>query len=456
MDYYIGFDVSKGYSDLVVLDPDGKVQKTGRYDDTQAGHQAVGRLLTQLLEGGRARVGLEATGGLERNWFRLFHSLREKGAPIEVYRLNPLSVKRFLSAKLHRNVTDEVSARGIADYLRCSNAITPTRPPDPQLEGAQLLFRHVRYRIEQAAALKNRLQALLPVVHPELVRYCRSHFAGWLLEVLSLYPTAELLSRARVSDLEKIPFLPSGRAVKLVESARQSVASLAVVGTELVVQDLVAELKRFELQVAHLQECVLAQLRGNEEFEILCSIPCVGAWSAACLLLHLGSFTNFRSVSAVTAFVGLDPATNRSGDGSVKVGISKRGPSDVRALLYMCAWSGIQFNPVLAAYYTRLVSVGKPKMVALVATMRKLLGLAWYCIMKREQFRVSEPVPSEATSEVAAGAVSDVGTEPQLATASVQHIEAPVTRREARRRTTPAAPSSRTVASGRNKSKAEV
>ncbi len=49
------------------------------------------------------------------------------------------------------------------------------------------------------------------------------------------------------------------------------------------------------------------------------------------------------------------------------------GRSAVRAALYMAALVGSRHNPILKAFYQRLVASGKPKKVALVACMRKLL-----------------------------------------------------------------------------------
>ena len=45
----------------------------------------------------------------------------------------------------------------------------------------------------------------------------------------------------------------------------------------------------------------------------------------------------------------------------------------MRTVLYMGALAAITFNPPLRAFYQRLVANGKPKKVALVAVMRKLL-----------------------------------------------------------------------------------
>lgn len=51
------------------------------------------------------------------------------------------------------------------------------------------------------------------------------------------------------------------------------------------------------------------------------------------------------------------------------------GRSSVRHVLYMATLSATRFNPVIKIFYDRLVVAGKPKKVAIVACMRKLLGI---------------------------------------------------------------------------------
>jgi transposase len=51
------------------------------------------------------------------------------------------------------------------------------------------------------------------------------------------------------------------------------------------------------------------------------------------------------------------------------------GRAPVRAVLYMGALVGTRCNPVLRAFYRRLLAAGKPKTVALTACMRKLLTI---------------------------------------------------------------------------------
>ncbi|MFH1856056.1 MAG: transposase [Candidatus Omnitrophota bacterium] len=49
------------------------------------------------------------------------------------------------------------------------------------------------------------------------------------------------------------------------------------------------------------------------------------------------------------------------------------GRKDVRKALFLVCLAVIQFNPTLKKFYNQLVSSGKAKMTALVATMRKLI-----------------------------------------------------------------------------------
>jgi len=51
------------------------------------------------------------------------------------------------------------------------------------------------------------------------------------------------------------------------------------------------------------------------------------------------------------------------------------GRAPVREKLYMAALVGIRFNQTLRAFYLRLLQHGKPKKLALVACMRKLLTI---------------------------------------------------------------------------------
>lgn len=56
--------------------------------------------------------------------------------------------------------------------------------------------------------------------------------------------------------------------------------------------------------------------------------------------------------------------------------IRRTGNSRLRKCLYFPAITAIKHNPVISESYKRLLHRGKPKMIALVAAMRKLLVIA--------------------------------------------------------------------------------
>ena len=76
----------------------------------------------------------------------------------------------------------------------------------------------------------------------------------------------------------------------------------------------------------------------------------------------------------IAALVGVAPFNRDSGRMRGKRTIWG-GRAKVRAALYMAALVASNHNPVLKPFYDRLVELGKPKKLALVAVMRKLLTI---------------------------------------------------------------------------------
>jgi transposase len=76
----------------------------------------------------------------------------------------------------------------------------------------------------------------------------------------------------------------------------------------------------------------------------------------------------------IAKLVGVAPLADDSGQRQGKRSIWG-GRAQVRAVVYMAAIVAMRHNPVIRAFYERLVSAGKPKKVAIVACMRKLLTI---------------------------------------------------------------------------------
>ena len=109
----------------------------------------------------------------------------------------------------------------------------------------------------------------------------------------------------------------------------------------------------------------------REEDDILQSFPGIGRQTS---LMVLGGLREIGTVSGsqIASLVGLAPMNRDSGKqrGKRRTG---GGRSHLRAALFMPTLSAIRHNPMIRAYYQRLIKSGKPRMVAVVACMRKIL-----------------------------------------------------------------------------------
>lgn len=107
--------------------------------------------------------------------------------------------------------------------------------------------------------------------------------------------------------------------------------------------------------------------------ELLTSVPGVGNTVARTLLAELPELGSLDR-RQIASLAGLCPFTRRSGKWRGKSFICG-GRSGVRAALFMSAMVAKKHNPVLRAFYERLIARGKSKMAALIAVARKLLTM---------------------------------------------------------------------------------
>jgi transposase len=105
--------------------------------------------------------------------------------------------------------------------------------------------------------------------------------------------------------------------------------------------------------------------------DLLTSVPGVGRVVATTLLAELPELGSLNR-REIGALVGVCPFSRDSGARRGKR-LIWGGRSSVRAALYMATLCATRFNPIIKAFYRRLVDAGKHKKVAIVACMRKLL-----------------------------------------------------------------------------------
>ena len=109
----------------------------------------------------------------------------------------------------------------------------------------------------------------------------------------------------------------------------------------------------------------------REKDDLLRTVPGVGEQISLTLLANLPELGTLNR-RQVAALVGVAPYNRDSGTLRGKRAVWG-GRSRVRAVLYMGALVASRHNPAIRDFYQRLLAAGKPKKVALVASMRKLL-----------------------------------------------------------------------------------
>jgi transposase len=136
-------------------------------------------------------------------------------------------------------------------------------------------------------------------------------------------------------------------------------------------------LRALEKELASLNTDIDDAVRGSpawrEKENLLSSVPGIGPVISSTLIAELPELGQL-SRREIAALAGLAPFTRQSGRWRGKSCIGG-GRTAVRTALFMGAFVAKRHNPVLKAFFDRLVAAGKPKMVALIAVARKLLTI---------------------------------------------------------------------------------
>ena len=159
-------------------------------------------------------------------------------------------------------------------------------------------------------------------------------------------------------------------AMLAAERARrqQAAPGLARVSIARSVTFLEDELRSLDLEI---DKTVRGTPVWRDKENLLASVPGIGKTIARTLLAELPELGTLNP-KQIAALAGLAPYTRQSGKWRGRSFIGG-GRTVVRTALFMGALVAARHNPVLKAFRDRLVASGKPKLVALIATARKLL-----------------------------------------------------------------------------------
>jgi transposase len=136
-------------------------------------------------------------------------------------------------------------------------------------------------------------------------------------------------------------------------------------------------LKALEKELTSVDSDIDEAVRGSPVWRakenLLSSVPGIGPTIARTLIAELPELGRLGR-REIAALAGLAPFTRQSGQWRGRSFIGG-GRTAVRTALFMGALVAKKHNPVLKAFFDRLVDAGKPKMLALIAVARKLLTI---------------------------------------------------------------------------------
>ena len=386
---FAGIDIgSRKHGVAIVDERGGLLGKARMIAESRAGYD---KLFVYLGSPDDLLITMEATG---HYWQNLFSTLTGHGYRVAV--VNPLRTSRFAGEDLVRAKTDLVDAVSIARFG--AQKRPQTREPRTELE--EQLQDIVRFRdrlVQDMGDRMRQLQRMLELCFPELLPQLDRLDTDLALKIIERCPTAQHASRAKAGYLAKLVYdgshcIGRERARRIVEAGHSSIGSKGGPDFEEAIGWCCRDIREFRERIERLNKQIAALVVQHEVGSLLVTIPGIAAQTAAYIIAEAGNPARFRNAAAFCAFVGVTPKPNLSGVRSHKsFKMSRIGSNKLRKALYMPTLVAVRHNPWLKRFYERLVAKGKPKKVAMIAGMHKLLKAVYAVARDRRAFEPRLP-----------------------------------------------------------------
>jgi transposase len=392
---FLGPDLQTAAPDLEVL-------------ESAAGYARLRQRLIDLVARFGAvhfHVRLDAAGLYADNLLAWLGTLDLDGAAFTISCGDTQRNKNYRVAVYGHQKSDPVEARSCARY-----ALTERPRPGVAIPPALVPLRQVAARLQavvrQRTRLVNQLHQLLARTYPELAVLVKDITTGWVLELLTRFPTARLLARATEADLQAIAYLPHDRIGGLLDAARASVGSLHGDIADDLVRDQVRQVRDTTARQKRLESLLISAFRDLPTSNHLDTIKGIGEVTAAVLTAFILDIDRFATAGQLVNYFGVLPVEASSGvdrdgtpRGPKRYRMSPRGNDLVRRYLWMAALSAARHNPACRALYARVRAKHPDKpSIAIGHVMRKLLHLA-FAVWKTDRPFDPKHYPWEGVNE---------------------------------------------------------
>lgn len=412
----VGIDTARYGHRVAFLRPDRQpAAKPLTVLESRAGYTALHQRLQQLHQQhpqAHFHVRIDAAGQYAAN---LEHFLRGLALPMTLSIGEPKRNKDYQKAHFPKRTSDDTESQAMARFavVEMPKATTPVAPTMTMLRE---VAGRLQAKVKQSTQAINRLHNLVARVFPELANLTDDLSCSWVLHLLDKYPTAQRIAQARLTTLQKIPYLAPEVAEQLHLLAQQSVACLSGDVAETLLRDLVAQVRHTqhaESQLRRLLHDAYTALPASPHVQVL-TVPGIGVATAAVLIAQAIAIDRFATPEHFVGYFGVFPEENSSGVDKLgkplapgTMHMSRKGNDLVRHYLWNAARSAIIHNTAIRNLYSRLKGKGKRGDVALGHCMRKLLHLVYAVWKSNRPFddnHVADPRPGSATQEAAEAA----------------------------------------------------
>lgn len=337
---YAGLDIHRRVVEACVLDDAGALVYRERFDLTP----------DKLVRFARGHLGPQAHAVVEAttNTWAVVQLLKPHVAEVVVS--NPLQTKAIAKAKVK---TDKVDALVLAQLLRC-DFLPRVWEPDAATQELRRLSSRRASLVADRTGIKNRLHAVLA-------------------QRLILPPQPELFGTLGRAWLQTLELDAEGRLL---------------IDSDLRLLDAVEE------EMATLGRLLAQKAYADERVKLLMTLPGVDVTVAQTVLAALGDVKRFRDGAHAASYLGLVPSIKQSAEHCYHGPITKAGNGHARWVLIQAAQHVRRHPGPLGVFFRRLAKKKNPN-VAVVATARKLVVIAWHLLSKNEPYRYAQPRSTE-------------------------------------------------------------
>lgn len=381
--FIVGIDVAKRSHEVTVITSEGQVvQKAFSIRNNCMGYNLMMEKLRKLTNVKSQIVfAVESTA---HYWLALYTRLRKDGYKAIV--LNPIQTSAMREMSIRKTKTDSKDSFLIAELIRFGRYAQSNVAQD-KLLALKELCRNRYYLVDMASDLKRKAIALIDRIFPEYETQFETIFCKSSIAVLKKYPTPKKLAHANLSKLTEI-LLDSSNG-RFGEWKAQELKSLArdSFGVEdcediyaMLLLTMLDEIQSLTEKADELEKRISSLLK---EFDsTITSVPGIGPILGACILSEIGDVTRFRSADKLTAYIGVDPSVNQSGEYiSDHAHMSKRGSPCLRRAVWMASIVAVQRDPMFRAYYDKKAAQGL-KYMNIIGHVTKKMTAVIFAILR--------------------------------------------------------------------------